>query len=469
MIHAIRRRLRELVRTRIGPAFAGRHPARVDLPLSTWGLSVGSTGTIWSGGVDLEAVAREHGPSVHVVRTEALARNAAAALGTGTSVPHADAFYSYKTNPVPAVLRRLHDAGIGAEVTSPFELWLAERLGVPGERIVYNGPGKSDDTLRRAIELGTLMINANSLGELSRIAKVAAELGRPANVGIRVALPGAWAGQFGVRHDHPGLFAAITDASSDPLLDLRGIHVHRGGAIETPDGLQAHVAAALDWCDVARRRTGWHPEIIDIGGSVACPTVASIPARQYRLNRAFGVDLLPPEPAARLHIGAASALAARLVSEHSAEHGLATPRVIQEPGRALTSDAQLLLTTVLEVKDDAALHHAVLDVGFVSAEPVQTEYHQLFSVSAPTAHASAPYRLVGPVCTPADVLYNHWRLPELEPGHVLAIMDSGAYFVPQAGTFSFPRLPIVVQEGDTISISRRAETFADVVAYDRLD
>ena len=90
------------------------------------------------------------------------------------------------------------------------------------------------------------------------------------------------------------------------------------------------------------------------------------------------------------------------------------------------------------------------------AEPVPNEYHQLVSVSRPGAPATTAYRLAGPICTPADVLYNHWRLPPLAPGHVLAIMDTGAYFVPFSTTFSFPKPAIVIQDGDERHGLRRA-------------
>jgi len=140
--------------------------------------------------------------------------------------------------------------------------------------------------------------------------------------------------------------------------------------------------------------------------------------------------------------------------------------MVLEPGRALTADTQLLLTTVLDVKTDGSLAHAVLDAGVNVAEPVPNEYHQLFSVSAPAAPPTTPYRLVGPICTPADVLYNNWELPRLEPGHVLAIMDSGAYFVPFSTTFSFPKPAVLVQDGEKVLTCRRAESFEDMIALD---
>jgi len=463
------RRVKDAAIARVGPAVARRQPTRVDLPHAHWGLSVGANGTLWSAGVDLDEVARTHGTPLHVVRADRLDANADAALTMAGASPGVDAFYSYKTNPVPAVLRRLHERGVGAEVISPYELWLALRLGVPPERIVYNGPAKSPASLVEAIDRGVLVINANSSSEAERIAAIAGRRHRSVNLGIRVNLPGTWGGQFGIAASSPQLVDAIERARRHEHVALRALHFHRGLTIRDGVALHGYLGAVLACCDDLRSRTGWHPELLDIGGSLACPTVSSIPHRQFRLNRALGADLLAPDPLATIGLADATRLAARRVEEHFASRGLTPPRLLLEPGRALTADTQLLLTTVLDVKDDGELPHVVLDAGINVAEPVPNEYHQLFSASAPAARPSTPYRLVGPICTPADVLYNHWRLPRLEPGHVLAIMDSGAYFVPFSTSFSFPRAAIAVQDGDRITIGRRHETFHDLVALDGLD
>ena len=134
-----------------------------------------------------------------------------------------------------------------------------------------------------------------------------------------------------------------------------------------------------------------------------------------------------------------------------------------EPGRALTGDTQFLLTTVVDI-NDGPLPHAILDAGINVAEPVTSEYHQLISVTSPGLPATTPYRLAGPICTPADVLYQHWRLPPLAPGHVLAIMDAGAYFVPFSTTFSFPK-PAIVAPGRPDSHGRSPPR--DVRRHDR--
>ena len=235
----------------------------------------------------------------------AAATSALAPLGTGNGT---DIFYSYKTNPVPAVLRRLHDRRIGAEVISPFELWLAIELGVPGERIIYNGPAKSPSSIRDAIDHDVFLINANSASEAAMIAREAAEHGRVVNVGIRVALRGMWGGQFGIAAGSEQVDATVRRALADPFVELRGLHFHRRLKIRDAATARAYVGDILAFCDELRFRTGWHPAVLDLGGSLACPTVAPIPRREFRLNRALGADLLAPDPSATMTVAEASTL-----------------------------------------------------------------------------------------------------------------------------------------------------------------
>lgn len=467
MLSALRWRARQVAKDVIGPRILGRLPRRADLPWATFGLSA-DDGRLRLRGHALTDLVAAHGSPLHVVDGDRLGRHAADALAPlrDPTRPGCDVFYSYKTNPVPAVLRRLHDAGIGAEVISEYELWLALELGVPGHRIIYNGPAKSAASIRTAIEQGVLVVNANSIGDVDRIAAVAAESGSRAPIGLRVALSGAWGGQFGLPADPDAVAAVVARCRDDDHLDLIGFHVHRGGTIRSADDFAGHIEQIAWFLGELHDRTGWAPRLIDAGGSLASPTVAGFPQREFRLNRAIGSDLLPPDPASAITVAQASELAAARLAAWAGERGIDVPDVVLEPGRALTSDSQFLLTSVIDVKTDVEPHHAVLDAGINIAEAAANEYHQLYHAGRPTESAVRSYRLAGPICTPADVLYNNWRLPELATGDLLAIMDAGAYFVPFSTSFSFPRPAIVVADGDTISVGRRREEFADIVALD---
>ena len=108
-------------------------------------------------------------------------------------------------------------------------------------------------------------------------------------------MPGAWIAQFGIP-DSRAAADAVRAALDDPWVALRGLHVHRGLTIRSAATMAAYVGAVLGRAAELRARTGWSPAILDLGGSLACPTSSSLPTRQYRLNRALGTDLLPPDP-----------------------------------------------------------------------------------------------------------------------------------------------------------------------------
>src|SRR5262245_11582756 len=123
MIGSAQARVKQLTKQRVGPYVAARRPVRVDLPLSRWDLSVTPSGTLAAGDHDLAALAHDLGTPTHLVRGDQLDEACALAMAPAHDGTGADIFYSYKTNPVPGVLRRIHERGIGAEVISAFELW----------------------------------------------------------------------------------------------------------------------------------------------------------------------------------------------------------------------------------------------------------------------------------------------------------------------------------------------------------
>lgn len=141
-------------------------------------------------GRDLAALTERWGSPLHGVHAEAVRRNARAFLGADDGFEPCEVYYSYKTNPIPEVLRLLHSLGVGAEVISEYELWLAFGLGVEPSRIVYNGPVKSDASLREAMMRRVRLINANHREEIERIGAIAAATGVRPVTGVRVNTSG---------------------------------------------------------------------------------------------------------------------------------------------------------------------------------------------------------------------------------------------------------------------------------------
>ena len=443
-------------------------PRRRDLPPELWGLSRNAAGSLTLDGVELDTLLERFGSPLHVVNAKRLDENVAEFLAVPVgSERAAEAFYSYKTNPVPAVLQRMHERGVGAEVISEYELWLALNLGVPPSRIVFNGPGKSVRSLELAVEREIGLINLNSREEAAVVADVARRLGKRPRVGLRIVVPGGWAGQFGEAVSTGAAQWALMDALSYPALEVVALHAHQGGEFSTRQQVESFVSGVLAFADDMRSATGHNFEILDFGGSLGCPTSHRLSARDLRLNRAFQTDLVPRNPRDVLSIGEYVRSVVSLVERHYALGNRPVPRVFLEPGRAMTSNAQMLLCRVTGLRDFTGTPaHAILDAGINVAEPMRGEYHQILPLRARAQKVTKTYRLVGPICTPMDVLCSAWRLPELGIGDALAIMDAGAYFVPFATSFSFPQPGIAMIDGEEVVSIRRAERFEDLISRD---
>jgi diaminopimelate decarboxylase len=435
--------------------------------IDRWHLTVTESAGLALRGVALTDLLERWGSPLFVVDFERLRANVA----SFKRVPPGDergceAFYSYKTNPVEGVLSALHADGVGAEVISAYELWLARRLGVPPTRIVFNGPGKSDASLRDAVELGVEIINLNHREEIARVGAIARSLGRRVRVGLRVGTQEGWSAQFGTPVAGGRALAAFEEALANDALDVVGLHAHRGGMIRTSHDLTSFVRSVLAFVQVVEERLGRNLEILNFGGSLGLATVAGLHERDRKLNQTLHRDLPLPSTEGVLDARGYVDLLLGLVNAHYQARGRARPRVFVEPGRAMTGDTQLLLARVMTTKDLDDVKFAVLDAGINVAESVRSEYHQVFSVNRFGSPTERVHTLVGPICSPGDTLYPAIRLPDLAPGDSVAIMDAGAYFVPFSTSFSFPKPAIVGVDRGLVTLVRRRETFEDLVRYD---
>lgn len=432
-----------------------------------WGLQDDPQRGLLLQGLALAEMLEKWGSPLHVVDAGALRANAQRFQKPHGVFSECEVFYSYKTNPVPGVLQLLHAQGIGAEVISHYELWLARRLGVAPDRIIYNGPGKSTESIRDAIGMGVQTININHAEEVGRVAAVARELGRKPRTGLRVTTDLGWSGQFGTPIRDGAAMRAYAEALSSGVLDVVGVHAHLGGMIHDKERLLAAVNAVLDFVEQLHAQLGFSPEILNFGGSLATPTVQHLDARDQRLNQTFHRPLPEPDAERSLSIDDYVATLVGAVRARYARVGRPMPRVFVEPGRSMTANAQLLLARVMTTRQVSDGNFLILDAGINLAESVKGEYHKIFPVRGSSAPETETYTLVGPICSPADTLLYAWRAPRMAEGDALAIMDAGAYFVPFATSFSYPQPAIVMVDGGVATLIRRAERFEDLVDRDQ--
>lgn len=446
-------------------ALAGAPPARI--PWQYWGYEASENGMFLHGRSLADLVA-EFGSPLHVLNVQRLLDNLAGFV-RGAAELHPTVCCSVKTYPVPGLLSLLLAQGAQAEVISEHELWLVRQLGVPAAHIVFNGPAKSDAALKWAIEAGVKAIHFNHPEEVARVSALAARLGKRVKVGLRLTSTGV-AGQFGFAVADPATWDALRRVLDDPWLEMVSLHGHRGVYMRSAADVRSHVGPMLEFARLARDRWGWSCRMLDVGGSLAIPSVSALDRRASRLAWTFGVPPSAPDPALTLSPAEYSRVVCEEVLAWCKQHRMDVPEVVMEPGRALSGNAQALLSTVLEVRHDQPFSYAVTDVGTAVAPSACHDYHQMGMVHRAQVDgtgAEQVYRVVGPICHLGDVAAPAWQFPPLHRGDVLAMMDAGAYFISDASSFSFHQPGVVAVHADgRVQSIRRVETSADMIHRD---
>jgi len=447
---------------------------------SLWSLER-RDGRLHRDGLDLCALAAEHGTPLHVVSARRLRercrelRDAFAGYPGGVRI-----HYSYKTNPVAGVLALLHAEGLGAEVVGGHELWLARRLGVPGADIVFNGPAKTDDELAAALREQVGLVVVDGADELRRLEKLAEAAGVRAPVLLRICpdvIPrgmnastgtGSRRNQFGFDPGSPDLEAALRRAASSPRLRLRGLHAHIGSGIHDV-GAYAKAAERVMAVQAQAARLGAAPDVLDLGGGLGTELSREMTTAELLLY--FGLGRLPS--AVRRPDGA---LAQRwggtirdAVERAARRHGMAPPTLVLEPGRAVTSDAGLLLLRVGAVRERAGgRRFAVTDGGALTVSMMfLVELHAVLLANR-DAPADGRTHVFGRLPSPLDLVYRGLSLPRLQVGDVLAVMDAGAYFTSTATNFGGPRPAVVMIDDGRARVVRRRETPEDLARVEMI-
>ena len=384
---------------------------------------------------------------------------------------------SLKANPTIALRRILNDEGAGCDVFGPYELEIALDAGTPAELISVNGSTKPEALIVRAIAAGA-RLTVDSVEELAAAAAAARLLERRAHVRLRLRpdLTDLETTSEFTEHDPLG---AVADAYKPGIpidglrealgrldlkgVDLAGVHAHLGrhtSAVE-PFRVHAQRLGALVG-ELAREMPGWTPREIDLGGGYSYPGDPT--GRALRPAPAHTPS--PAEYSGAVAAGLAEGLRAAGVD----------PRGIAleiEPGRAVYGSAGVHLSTVLNVKRQAAPVPRVW-VGCDSSEVLLSDTgweHSRWDpvCTDPVTGADQEVDVVGVSCG-FDTITPGARLPDgIAAGDVIAFLAAGAYEETLAGNFnSMPRPASVLVSGDRAELVRRAETLADVTRRDRL-
>ncbi|HEY7383820.1 MAG TPA: diaminopimelate decarboxylase [Beijerinckiaceae bacterium] len=402
--------------------------------------------------VDLRTLAREVGTPFYCYSTATLTRHyrvfADAFAGQDALV-----CYAMKANSNQAVLRTLGRIGAGMDIVSGGELRRALAAGVPGERIVFSGVGKTREEMAAALDANILCFNVESEPELAALSEVASSKNVQAPISIRVnpnvdakthrkIATGKSENKFGIPISRAR--EVYAQASRLPGLSVTGVDTHIGSQITD---LAPFDNAAQLLAELARdlMADGHRLRHIDLGGGLGIP---------YRAG-----DAPPPEPRAY----------ADVIGRHTKGLGL---KLIFEIGRMIAGNAGILVTRVIYVKPGEGKTFIVADAGMndLIRPTLYDAEHDILPVVEPAAGTGRIVAdVVGPVCESGDYLALDRAIPDVHPGDLLAIMTAGAYGAVQSGTYNTRRLvPEVMVNGRDYAVVRPRPSYEDVIALDRM-
>jgi diaminopimelate decarboxylase len=343
--------------------------------------------------------------------------------------------YALKANSNLAVVRTLAEAGAGADIVSGGELQRALAAGVPPQRIVFSGVGKSRDEMVLALDAGIAQFNVESVPELVVLGEAAAARRQRAPVALRVnpdvgadthdkISTGRRQDKFGVPYDQA--LEACQTARRLAGIELVGLHLHIGSQI-----------LSLAPFEAACRRA------IELLGKLGA---AGITLRRLDLGGGFGVPYRAEPP---LDLAAYAGLVRTLTAGLDLE-------LVFEPGRYLVADAGVLLSRVLYVKEGGERPCVVVDAGMnnLLRPALYDAYHPILPVAEPPAAAPhAAVDVVGPICESTDVFARARELTPVRAGDLVAFAGAGAYGAVMASSYnSRPRAAEVMVEGPEFAV-----------------
>jgi diaminopimelate decarboxylase len=360
--------------------------------------------------------------------------------------------YSYKTNYLPSVCSILDREGAWAEVVSLLELSIAEKIGVDPQRIIFNGPAKTNDGLLKAMELGVRVINVDSISELKRVASLARDADLRVNVGLRFSYPGRppSKNKFGITAEQ--ILDGCRIISKEKKIHFTGLHTHIGTETTEIGKYEKAVELLTDLASSIQRRHGLQTEIINLGGGFAFKEVAPYSHRGRWSPPSFSEY--------------ASRICSKLVLA-SADILSKSPTLALEPGRALVGPTALLATKVIATKQVSGIKWVITDAGLNLIPEAELNQYRI----VPTVlRKGKPERVnvAGPLCFHEDIIRYGLRTSPIREGDILAILDVGAYSISMSWQFIKLRGGVCLLCDGKHEMIRRPETVEDVLKLDTI-
>ncbi len=409
-------------------------------------------GVLHAEAVSLDTLATAVGTPFYCYSTATLERHYKVFAGAFADA-NALVCYAMKANSNQAVIATLAKLGAGADVVSEGELMRARLAGVPADKIMFSGIGKTARELALAVDEGILCINVESESELELLSSIAAAKGRAAKISVRVnpdidakthhkIATGKAENKFGIPISRAR--EVYARAAKLPGIKVTGVDMHIGSQITDLDPFGNAFALLAEFVRTLRG-DGHAISHVDLGGGLGIP---------YRDD-----NEPPPHPEAY----------AEVVKRATRDLDC---RLIFEPGRLIVGNAGILVTRVLFVKRGEAKNFVVVDAAMndLIRPTLYDAHHEIWPVAEPLPSARRIRAdVVGPVCESGDFLALNRDLAEPASGALLAVMSAGAYGAVQAGTYNTrPLVPEVLVNGAEWALVRPRLEVDQLIALDRM-
>ena len=356
--------------------------------------------------------------------------------------------YAVTANPNAAVIATLGTQGLGADIVSSGELARALAAGIPANRIVFSGVGKTRDEMAEGLDAGICQFNLESGNEAQLLSEVASSLGVEARAGFRVnpgvepgthakISTGAAESKFGIQASQA--LAEYARAAVLPGLKLQGIAVHIGSQLTSLAPFE-QAFATVGKLIAELRAAGHEVTLADLGGGLGV--------------RYDPLAAAPPRPAEY------GAMVERLTRKWDV-------RLVFEPGRFLVANAGVLLTKVIRVKPGATHPFVIVDAAMndLMRPTLYDAWHAIEAVRPSSRRTTA--NVVGPVCETGDTFALAREMDAVGEGDLVVFRSAGAYAATMASTYnSRPLTPEVLVDGDKWAVVRPRIDVARLIDWD---
>ena len=406
------------------------------------------------GGCDLVELAREHGTPLYVYDEATVRQRSSeyvAAMGSAGQV-----LYSAKAFASPQFLRVVAEEGLGLDVVSAGELYLALRSGFPRDRVHFLGNNKSRQEIEAAYRAGATIV-IDGAHEFDLLGDIVPE-GKRTPVMLRISpgvkpdtldhiSTGQLDSKFGFSIESGAARKAVEEALRHPRLDLVGLHSHIGSQIFALGAYEDAMEIMLDLLVQLRDEVKFEPRKLGAGGG---------------LGIAYTHQDDPPTPRHFVET------VRHALDSGCAARGLKVPQLVVEPGRSIAGPAGVALYTVGSIKDIPGVRRYVAVDGGMGDNIRPKLYgarYEAILASAPDRAPEGKVTIAGKYCESTDILITDIEMPDLKPGDIICVPAAGAYCLAMASNYNgMPRPEVLMVRDGKARVMRRRETLDDLVA-----